>query len=292
MCNAVLNLLSAWSIGGCHIAHSPISALQDVATMIEEKEANVREAAKLMRELGKGRYEQEFSLFNLVRLACAHLQSVYESWEVLKIQEGKNSYFTACAGDHSQNYLPNSSSSRWQKYLLSHNQLSHILVALDGRETTRYKHLAVNVKKVLPGILPKKIKVAKQDKTAQKKPVQTDLGMEDVDWVVSSTLLINATLKAANVGWFLWNSLVISYGPVQIDGLYKFLFGIGQSCVQYKDCFFFFMQESFFSFVSGILSFDLSGSFPSEGTGKSWHAPLHYASSSKSIYLHLSWTEI
>ena len=60
--------------------------------------------------------------------------------------------------------------------------------------------------------------------------------------------------------------LVISYG------LYKFLFGIEQSCVQYKDCFFFFMQESFFSFVSGILSFDLSGSFPSEGTGKSWHA--------------------
>ena len=119
MCNAVLNLLSAGSIGGCHIAHSPSSALQDVAT-------NVREAAKLMRELGKGRYEQEFSLFNLVRLACAHLQSVYESWEVLKIHEGKNSYFTSCAGDHSQNYLPNSSSSRWQKYSLSHNQLSHI----------------------------------------------------------------------------------------------------------------------------------------------------------------------
>ena len=186
-----LGFLKSWSIGGSHhVAKSPIQALDDVANKVLEKKDKISKVSNQLKKLPISfGYQVDFSLYDLVDLACKHLRNVYECSEKLNVHGGRNNFFFACSGVHTQNRLKNTKDGNWKKYILNHNQILKLLLALDAKLTVDHNQLALKVEDVMPGILPRRIKYAMQ--TIQKTPQH--LILEEVDcWQPSKVLLIKA----------------------------------------------------------------------------------------------------
>ena len=190
-----LDLLKSWSIGGTHLALSPKEALKEVSEVVFQKQIAMSKISEAFQKMGLGGYEPDFTLYHLVSLACSHLHNVYANRDVLSIHNGRNNYFSICAGSHTQNRLHNINTEPWVKFLLNHHQLSHVLKALDADMTVERGQLAVLLEKVLPSILPQKIKAAKQPKDKRK---SDQLELYDVDCWSSSNLLL---IKAFEIGF-------------------------------------------------------------------------------------------
>ena len=190
-----LELLKSWSIGGSHVLKSPVDALKAVAKATGQKELMMSRISDQMKKLERKGYQKDFSVYHLVRVACKHLATVYECGEKLKIHDGRNNYFLHCVGSNTQHRLHNFRGDlNWKKYMVNHNQLWHIVGALDADKTVQTGQLAVMMSCVLKGILPQKIKAAKQGR--EKK--STELVLEEVHCWDSSGLLL---IKAFEIGY-------------------------------------------------------------------------------------------
>ena len=190
-----LELLKSWSIGGSHVLKSPVDALKAVAKTTGQKELMMLKISEQMKKLERQGYQKDFSVYHLVRLACTHLATVYECGEKLKIHEGRNSYLLHCVGSNTQHRLYNCTGElNWRKHMVTHNQLSHIVGALDADKTVQTGQLAVMMSCVLKGILPEKIQAVKQGR--EKRP--TELVLEEVDCWDSLGLLL---IKAFEIGY-------------------------------------------------------------------------------------------
>ena len=87
--NNELDLLKSWSIGGTHVARSPIQALQDVFKAVQVKQNAMSQVSEALKKLGQEGYEPDFSLYHLVALACTHLRHVYTFLDELKVHAGR-----------------------------------------------------------------------------------------------------------------------------------------------------------------------------------------------------------
>lgn len=191
-----LDLLKSWSIGGTYIAQSPRMSLESVFKTVQGKMKGMCQVSDTLKAMGYQGYEPDFSLYFLVRLACVHLQKVYEYWDELKVPGERTFYFTPITGSQLQASLNNSKDGPiWQKYLLNHTQVSHLLAALDAEETMAAHQLAVKMNNVTPGILPEHIKVLQKER--HKKHAGRMVLQDAPRWSADALLFI----KAVEIGY-------------------------------------------------------------------------------------------